>query len=261
VERFVSEFFKRENIEYYSFLDVEECELLYPRKLPDFTVSVCFFLIPYMCRDSGERNVSLYAVPRDYHLFVRELSDRFERAREAAGLSFEYRIFADNSPFCERTCAEKCGIGKRGRNGLIINPVYGSYVFIGSICFSTHISITQKSENFKGDLCGNCEKCKTFCPMTRNGLAECLSAVTQKKKVTDEELLLIASHPVKWGCDICQKVCPYNKDARETQIEFFKKERIPYVTPEILLSMSEDSFSQRAYSWRGRDVIKRNINT
>ncbi len=260
MEKFISDFFKREKIKYYSCMDVSECDLLYPAKLPANTRSVCFFLIPYNISEKGRRNISLYCVPRDYHLYIKELSSRFEDELASSNLLLEYRFFADNSPFCERTCAEKCGIGKIGKNGLIINSEYGSFVFIGSLCLSSNISITQTEKKFKGDICGNCEKCKTFCPGARGKCRECLSAITQKKKVTDREAELISKSPIKWGCDICQLVCPYNRDVSDTPIEFFKTCRVRYIDKETLLEMSDEEFSRRAYAWRGREVIKRNLD-
>lgn len=259
LEKLLVDFFKSENIKYYASQNIRDCALLYPKKLPEYTQGVVFFAIPYLVRDTKERNVSLYAVPRDYHLYVKELSERFERVVSPLFTDVKYRFFADNSPFCERSCAQVSGLGKRGKNGLLINPEYGSFFFVGCICFSISISITHSAENFKCDLCENCEMCKSACPMCRGKIAECLSAITQKKKITSDEEKIIREHPVKWGCDICQTVCPYNRAAAETPIEFFRKDRIPFLTSELLDGMSDEDFSARAYCWRGREVIKRNL--
>ena len=255
--KLLSDFFASESIEFYSCLDISECPMLLPRKLPDFTRSVCFFLIPYYVREEAERNVSLYAVPRDYHLYAKELEERLLGA--FSGTNILARVFADSSPFDERRCAALCGLGDIGKNGLLINPVYGSYVFIGSICLSCSISITQNTENFKCDLCGNCEKCRTACPFLSGRCGECLSNITQKKKIDGDEEKLIASARLKWGCDICQEACPYNKDIPETPIRFFKECRLPYLTKEMLSGMSDEEFSERAYAWRTRAVIDRNL--
>lgn len=261
-EKLLSDFFKAENIKYYACVPIGKCELLYPRKLPEYTKSVCFFLIPYYYCDvqSKRKNVSLYATPRDYHLYVKELSERLEILKNKSGLEVSFRIFADNSPFAERSCAQKACLGKIAKNGLLVNPEYGTYSFIGSICFSSNISISHCAENFNSDLCENCEKCKKSCPFVRGKCGECLSNITQKKKITPSEAELIAEFPIKWGCDICQRVCPYNKEILQTPIEFFQKNRIAYVTPEIINEMSEEEFGQRAYSWRGKEVILRNLS-
>ena len=54
-----------------------------------------------------------------------------------------------------------------------------------------------------------------------------------------------------WGCDICSEVCPLNANAQNTYItEFIDGYRDSFV-------LGEDS-SDRAYTWRGTDVINRN---
>lgn len=259
-EKLLADFFASEKIEYYGSLELSECSVLYPRKLPEFTVSVCFFLIPYNVRDNGKRNISKYAVPRDYHLYVKQLEERLVGYLAKAGEDFSVKVFADNSPFSERSCAEKAGLGVRGKNGLIINKKYGSLVFIGCICLPFKVSITHIEEKFNCDLCVNCEKCRDFCPFVSGKSTECLSKLSQKKNISRDEAEILSKYPVRWGCDICQDVCPYNKDASETPIEFFKMDRIPYLTSELLCEMSENEFSQRAYSWRGRTVIERNLD-
>ncbi len=252
-------FFESEKIEYYSCLDISQCDLLHPTKLPEYTEGVCFFLVPYYVKDEKAGNVSLYAVPRDYHLYIRELEERFAALKEQSGCDVQTRFFADNSPFSERICAQKAGLGRIGKNRLLINPEYGSFVFIGSICISDSISISHLGKKFKGDICGNCEKCLSACPFFGGLCDECLSALTQKKKINDSEREIISHLETKWGCDICQLVCPKNKDIPETPIEFFKKERIPVLSAQSVSAMTDEEFSARAYSWRGREVIKRNL--
>lgn len=259
MEKLLPEFFEREKIEYYSCLPLSQCDILYSRKLPIFTGSVCFFLIPYYVKDEEKRNVSLYAVPRDYHLYVKQLEARLLEMVERQGENVEISVFADNSPFSERVCAERAGLGKIGKNRLLINSVYGSYVFIGSICISHNISISHLPENFKCDICENCEKCKTACPFMSGKIRNCLSELTQKKHLTAEEEKIISAYPLRWGCDICQSVCPANENIKETPIEFFKSERIPNISEKLISEMTDQEFSTRAYVWRGKNTILRNI--
>ena len=70
-------------------------------------------------------------------------------------------------------------------------------------------------------------------------------------------------HRALWGCDICQLVCPLVKKAiesgAETPIEFFRENRIKNLTPEVLSEMTDEEFGKRAFSWRGRQTIERNL--
>ena len=94
----------------------------------------------------------------------------------------------------------------------------------------------------------------------------CLSALTQKKgELNEEDANVIKKHGSVWGCDICQEVCPHTIRAIDsgtiyTYIDFFKQDVISTLTKEILDSMSEEDFKRRAYSWRGRPTIDRNLS-
>ena len=87
----------------------------------------------------------------------------------------------------------------------------------------------------------------------------CLSSLNQQKRVSDDELTLIKQNKIRWGCDVCQLVCPMNKNVQNTPIDFFYEDVVPVVTSEYLQNLQDDKFSERAYSWRGRAVIERNI--
>ena len=93
----------------------------------------------------------------------------------------------------------------------------------------------------------------------KNG-RECLSAVTQKKgELTEEERDYIIEYGSAWGCDICADVCPYSWKAAKTPVKFFYENRTPYLTQDALEKMSDEEFADRAYAWRGRAVIERNL--
>ena len=55
-----------------------------------------------------------------------------------------------------------------------------------------------------------------------------------------------------WGCDECQKACPYNIKAEKTTIKEFIESFNPKVT-------EETPIEGRAFEWRGEKVIKRNL--
>ena len=96
-------------------------------------------------------------------------------------------------------------------------------------------------------------------------IGECLSSLTQKKgDLTEQDKQAILKYGSAWGCDICQEVCPYTTAAISrgtiyTSIEFFKSDMIPYLTSNDVESMDDNTFKNRAYSWRGRAPIIRNL--
>ena len=260
---FIESFFEAENIDCYSSLAVDtlqNSEIICPRRLPDFAKTCIVILVPYFVNDASPRNLSLYAVSRDYHQYVKELESRFVLSAAQKGIDIRAKFFADTSPFDERALAIRSNLGFAGQNGLLINPVYGSYVFIGELVVDAEISLSSGTTQITN--CLSCGKCRKSCPTgcLSGDSVECMSHITQKKQISENEKEQIMNHQLVWGCDICQQVCPHNVKASETRITFFRENRIPHLSTEALEKMSDGEFSLRAYSWRGRNVIARNIS-
>ena len=248
---------KEHGIEYSAAVPFDACDIINERRLVVLKkrlapASVIAFLVPYYVGEE-KRNISKYASSRDYHLYMRELFDAV-----CPVLSEKYGAdfcgMADSAPINEVKAAAYAGLGMRGDNGMLINEKYGSYVFIGAIYTD---AVFEYGED-KTSYCPHCGKCRAACPM-KDG-HDCLSAVTQKKgTLTDEEKAYIIKYGSAWGCDICADVCPYSKKAAKTPIEFFYVDRTPYLTPGILQGMTDERFAERAYAWRGKAVIERNL--
>lgn len=226
-------------------------------RLPEKSASVIVACFPYLLEDKEyeNSNISKYAVVTDYHEVV---ISRLEKAADKLRILYpdnHFAVFADNSPIPEIRAACTAGLGVRGMNSLLITEKYGSYVFIGEIV--TDLIINSGKNEYKS--CIGCKKCICACPSkaiseTDFDQKSCLSAITQKKgELSDEEKKLMKECGCIWGCDICQDVCPMNKKAAKTEIEEFLLSPIPHVSADCKLE-------SRAYEWRGRKVIERNIN-
>ena len=226
--------------------------------------SAVMFLIPYRCatlpRDG--LNISLYARVKDYHTYFSALAGRLTEVLTGRFPGERFYGFCDHSPIDEKAAAAQCGLGILGRNSLLINRTYGSFVFIGSLLTSM-VLCGEESDRTTAYCCG-CGRCKRSCPVsaiTGTGIdrARCLSAITQKKHKTPEEEALLRKTGAVWGCDICQLVCPMNAAAAYTEIPFFKNSFADMLSAASIEAMSDEEFALYAFSWRGRNVITENI--
>lgn len=249
-----------EKIDTVGFLAFDDCTVTLERRLvylPEGVRSVIVFALPYalsedVISDGSDRNISLYAVPRDYHLYVSELSERVIPRLKADFPTEEFYLCADTSPIDEREAALIAGIGILGENSLVITEKYSSFVFIAEI-FTT---LELESEKRPIERCEGCGACIRACP-SRD---ECLSFITQKKgELSQKEILLVKKNGCAWGCDICQTVCPHSQNVCSTPIDFFIENRMKKITINELSALSECEFKKRAYSWRGRKTIERNL--
>ena len=224
------------------------------------------FAIPYhtpFC-EASDRNCSRYAVSRDYHLFIKELADTLLPILHEEYPLVRFALFADHSPIDERDAAARAGLGIIGKNRLLITEKYSSYVFLGELITSAPAPSTSILP--APPSCEGCNACLSACPLASGRITECLSALTQKKGTLSlEEREQIAAYGSIWGCDICQEVCPHTQKALAagtltSPIPFFHKEPLPRLTYRRIQDMTDEQFSGRAYAWRGRDVILRNLS-
>lgn len=220
-------------------------------------------VFPYFCgADPG--NISLYARGIDYHLV---LKNALENAAKMLDKEVATRVCVDSSPVDERKAACLAGLGVIGKNGMLITKEYGSYVFIGEILvYGSPDEYENVSQRRKTVSCEGCGACIRACPTgyLRAGGA-CLSAVTQKKgRLTIEEEKLIKQNGYIWGCDTCQLVCPMNKKAKHTEIPEFCGGRGEKIIKSLsfnqLAKESDEKYKNRAFMWRGKQVLLRNAS-
>ncbi len=218
--------------------------------------------VPYYTTfcDDPARNISAYAVSRDYHGFFEML---FASVLPVLRKNFpknRFVGFADHSPIAEVEAAVKAGLGTLGCNRLFLTKEHSSFVFLGEI-------ITDEVLPFKAreiSLCTACGACKRACPVGLDS-ARCISALTQKKGALNKnEQQTVISCGFLWGCDLCQLSCPVTLAAKKagtlySKIPYFNEDAIPHLTADAVRAMSDEAFATRAYSWRGRAVILRNL--
>lgn len=252
----------REAITEVGVLPLSFCKIVNQRlldRLPFRAESVVLFLVPYYTGRGN--NLSAYAVSEDYHFYMEELFKRICPLLEKCYEGECFCGFSDHSPIDERDAVLQTGLAMKGDNRLLIHDTYGSFFFVAEL-FST---LEPTKIGFCGEKevreCLHCGACRAACPTgtLRASDRVCLSALTQKKgELTEEEQKIIRQNGTAWGCDACQNVCPYNQ-GKITPISFFHRAQISRLTKEKLLAMDEESFARRAYAWRGRQTVMRNL--
>lgn len=224
--------------------------------------------------DSGY--VSIYARGEDYHKVIHDkLDDLCGKIMSHRG-EFGYRIFVDSSPLSEKTFAVKAGIGFIGKNGLVIIPKYrsnnltmkGSFYFLGVIITDLDLDPDMPIEG----TCGKCRRCIDACPTNAIlddsviDASRCISYHNTQSRGVIPGQISARMDKMIFGCDICQTVCPYNSNVKETgEPRFFPKEFLLNFDMERFLEIGEKNFRERfentALYDMGLDGLKKNIRT
>lgn len=163
--------------------------------------------------------ISRYALGRDYHKLMRKrLTQLAKKIQQAVG-AFNYRVFVDSAPVLEKPLAQQAGLGWIGKHTNLINPQAGSWFFLGEI----YTDLPLPADTATASHCGRCQACIEICP-TRAIVAPyqldarlCISYLT----IEFGGSIPLPLRPLLgnriYGCDDCQRVCPWNRFAQQTQ--------------------------------------------
>jgi epoxyqueuosine reductase len=206
------------------------------------------------CADLGDTTetrgprgwISRYAWGNDYHDVLREkLQLLLNELRDHYPQPFEARIYADTGPINERVLAKHAGLGWLGKNTLLLNDRIGSFFFLGVILTTLDLQpILGITDIPPADRCGTCRKCIDACPT--DALVEpylmdarkCISYLTIELRGSIPEHLREPMGQHIFGCDICQDVCPWNRQAPLTYAKEFQPRSFPQA-----LAANEEEFA------------------
>jgi len=150
----------------------------------------------------------------------------------------KWKICVDTSPLLEKAWAEESGIGWIGKNSNLISKKHGSWITLGFLILTEDLIPDKPHQS----LCGICNKCIEKCPT--NAIVEpfvinshlCIAYHTIESR--QQRLpILIEKNLNGWiaGCDICQDVCPWNKNVTYNEnIETSPKKWIQYIDTDSL---------------------------
>jgi len=229
------------------------------------TKSILLVLFPYKfkadSKDDGSYGVASFAEGLDYHIENRKILEKVAKELELqSSVNEEYKIHIDNGPMIDRYMAYSAGLGWYGKNSLLINRELGSAFTIGALFMKKSFRSVAYSNSTLMDACGDCRLCIEACPNSAiiDGYGIdcnlCLSERMQSKKEINYKLRESIIEGA-YGCDLCQKVCPYNRfgiDAIPSKKNIFDD-----------LRLSKKGFIEKygdsAFAWRGHNVYKRNL--
>ena len=179
--------------------------------------------------------------------------------------SHDYRIRAEFETFMKtlglnvlkvpvpaRLVAAKAGLGKYGRNTFIYDPEHGSYIWIEALVVDKELEYDVAEGSIFLPACSDeCERCIKACPTKALSASfsmdrgRCVNQLTcnVNKDIPDENT---RTQMGSWlyGCDVCQNVCPANKDKLTGSEEFpLLEEFEEFLTPQRVLEMDNDTYT------------------
>ena len=176
-------------------------------------------------KDEDKAYISRYALGRDYHKLIRNrLNTLAKEIEKAVPDSIIQRPFVDSAPVMEKPLAEKAGLGWVGKHTLVINSEAGSWFFLGEIYTSLPLPIDKSTEK---NQCGECSACLKVCPTDAFpepyvlDARRCISYLTIEHKGSIPEEFREPMGNRVFGCDDCQAICPWNKEAQPTKEKDF----------------------------------------
>lgn len=192
--------------------------------------------------------LAAYATYPDYHeVMTRSLQTLVNRLESiSSNNSF---IAVDTAPILEKEFAVSGGLGWIGRNSVLTNPKYGSWLLLGEIL--TTVEIEPDQDAMTND-CQDCQRCVMACPTKAIrpdrsiDARRCLSYLTiEHRGQIPENFRELMGNRI-FGCDSCQTACPHNRDlVSSSSLEFSTPAIDPIQGLFEALRWSEDEFKSR----------------
>ncbi len=165
--------------------------------------------------------IASYAWGADYHdVMTPRLYELQEFIAQRVGGEVYGRAYVDTGPVLERDYAVRAGLGFFGKNTMLIHPRWGSWLFLGEVLIDVELAYDEADTR---GTCGACTRCIEACPTDAFrepyvlDSRRCISYLTIELKGPIPRHLRSSMGNRIFGCDICNEVCPWNKQfARPT---------------------------------------------
>ncbi len=239
--------------------------------------------------DPTHGRIARYAWAADYHDVIKPrlyALDGF--IRRLTGRTGQAKACVDTAPLLERDFAMAAGLGFEGRNTCLITPKLGSWTLLAALLVPEELDYdtvvqepaaqagsavglatgaegepapgpTWSLQTGKGT-CGACHRCLAACP-TRAFAGpyildsrRCISYLTIELRGPIPRGLRSLMGNWVFGCDVCQEVCPYNRDAPPAAWPDWRPDPA-LAAPRLLdlLALDEPGFRER---FRGTPILR-----
>ena len=198
--------------------------------------------------EAGVPILSRYAFGETYHDVIKGKLDKLFAFIKNLEKETKGRPFVDSAPLLEKAWAQEAGLGWQGKHSIVINNKIGSFFFIGILIINLELDC---DEPFTGEYCGNCRLCIDLCPtgaINKNRTIDarkCIANITIENRGPVPEEIIPKLEGRVYGCDRCQEVCPWNKDAVPNKNpEFDLPDEIRMMTKEDWINLTKTQFKR-----------------
>jgi epoxyqueuosine reductase len=207
----------------------------------------------------GQGKVSRYAWGGDYHEVIRRKLRELAQFHRQLVLHCQVRGVVDTAPILERGFAQRAGLGWIGKNTLLINEQFGSWIFLAALLTTEELEFDEPALSKN---CGDCRSCLDACPTGaleapyRVDARKCISYLTIESPGPIPLKLRKACGNRLFGCDACQEACPWNLSTPISDENNFQPQTgMNPVDLAELFGLDEAGFRQRFHDtplWRAK---------
>ncbi len=223
-------------------------ELLVPNAKTIIVAAYNYYTEHKHSENKSAGKISRYGWGNDYHDIIKPKIDLLANYIKEIAPNSNCFTSADGGKVLEKRWAEYAGIGWQGKHSIIINKDYGSWIFLTAIVTDLELAIDKPHK----DLCGECHLCVDNCPTKaiigkgKIDARKCIAYLTIEDKKKEYSLNNDEINHFIYGCDICQNVCPWNKNPIPTKDSNFEPRfGQTELSIELIENMNEEEFELR----------------
>ncbi|MBF0271010.1 MAG: tRNA epoxyqueuosine(34) reductase QueG [Magnetococcales bacterium] len=170
--------------------------------------------------DGDQGVIAAYARRRDYHDVLKQKVQELAIWLEGElGHPVWHRLFVDTGAVLEKPLATAAGLGWQGKNALLVTRGFGGWLMLAELFLGLPFSPDPVVVT---DHCGTCDRCQRACPTGalsqayRVDASRCLAYFTVESREPIPREYREALGNRIFGCDVCIRVCPWNRFAPVT---------------------------------------------